>query len=129
MRSTCPMILPRIGQAIGQTRRLCRACRGAAVGDSRTASRLVRYWEQNPNSDVILLYLESFGSPRRFSRIARRVARVKPIVAVKSGRSPVGARATGSHTGALIAASDVTVDALFRQAGVIRTDTLEEMFD
>jgi acetate---CoA ligase (ADP-forming) len=90
---------------------------------------LVRYWERDPNTDVILLYLESFGNPRKFSRIARRVTRTKPIVAVKSGRSAAGVRATGSHTGALIAASDVTVDALFRHAGVIRTDTLEEMFD
>ncbi|MQA92458.1 MAG: GNAT family N-acetyltransferase [Gemmatimonas sp.] len=90
---------------------------------------LIRYWEQDRDTDVILLYLESFGNPRKFSRIARRVARAKPIVAVKSGRSPAGARASGSRTGALIASSDVTVDALFRQAGVIRTDTLEEMFD
>jgi acetate---CoA ligase (ADP-forming) len=90
---------------------------------------LLNYWESDPMTDVILLYLESFGNPRRFSRIARRVGRTKPIVAVKSGRSPAGARATSSHTGALIAASDVTVDALFRQAGVIRTDTLEELFD
>ena len=57
------------------------------------------------------------------------MARTKPIIAVKSGRSPAGARATSSHTGALLAASDVTVDALFRHSGVIRTDTLEEMFD
>src|SRR5262249_39680258 len=64
-----------------------------------------------------------------FSQIARRVGRKKPIVVVKSGRSAAGARATSSHTGALIAASDVTVNALFRQAGVIRTDTLEELFD
>ena len=90
---------------------------------------LVNYWETDPRTDVILLYLESFGNPRKFSRIARRVGRSKPIVAVKSGRSRAGARATTSHTGALIAASDVTVDALFRQAGVIRTDTLEELFD
>jgi acetyl coenzyme A synthetase (ADP forming)-like protein len=90
---------------------------------------LIRYWEQDVHTDVILLYLESFGNPRKFSRIARRVGRVKPIVAVKSGRSAAGARASGSHTGALLAASDVTVDALFRQAGVIRTDRLEEMFD
>src|SRR5581483_11981768 len=79
-------------------------------------------------TSVILLYLESFGNPRRFSRIARRVGRTKPIVVVKSGRSAAGARATSSHTGALLGASDVTVDALFRQAGVIRTDTLEELF-
>jgi acetyl coenzyme A synthetase (ADP forming)-like protein len=90
---------------------------------------LLRYWESDSGTDVILLYLESFGNPKKFSQIARRVGRKKPIVVVKSGRSAAGARATSSHTGALIAASDVTVDALFRQAGVIRTDTLEELFD
>lgn len=90
---------------------------------------LLRYWESDPGTDVILLYLESFGNPKKFSQIARRVGREKPIVVVKSGRSAAGARATSSHTGALLAASDVTVDALFRQAGVIRTDTLEELFD
>ncbi|MBI4260322.1 MAG: GNAT family N-acetyltransferase, partial [Actinobacteria bacterium] len=90
---------------------------------------LIQYWEADDDTDLILLYLESFGNPRKFSRIARRVGRTKPIVAVKSGRSTAGVRATSSHTGALIAASDVTVDALFRQAGVIRTDTLQEMFD
>ncbi len=90
---------------------------------------LLRYWESDAGTDVILLYLESFGNPKKFSQIARRVGRKKPIVVVKSGRSAAGARATSSHTGALLAASDVTVDALFRQAGVIRTDTLEELFD
>lgn len=90
---------------------------------------LLRYWEADDGTDVILLYLESFGNPKKFSQIARRVGRKKPIVVVKSGRSTAGARATSSHTGALIAASDVTVDALFRQAGVIRTDTLAELFD
>ena len=90
---------------------------------------LLQYWEHDHNTDVVLLYLESFGNPRRFARIARRVAAVKPIVAVKSGRSPAGARAGASHTGALLSASDVTVDALFAQAGVIRTDTMHELFD
>jgi acetate---CoA ligase (ADP-forming) len=90
---------------------------------------LLEYWEADPETDVILLYLESFGNPRRFSRIARRIGRAKPILAVKSGRSPAGARATSSHTGALLAASDVTVDALFAQSGVVRTDTLGELFD
>lgn len=89
---------------------------------------LLQYWEHDPETDVILLYLESFGNPRKFARIARRVARDKPIVAVKSGRSRAGARAAASHTGSL-AAGDVAVDALFHQAGVIRTDTLEELFD
>jgi acetyl coenzyme A synthetase (ADP forming)-like protein len=87
------------------------------------------YWEDDDATDVILLYLESLGNPRRFARIARRVGRTKPIVVVKSGRSAAGARATSSHTGALLGASDVTVDALFRQAGVLRTDTLAELFD
>jgi acetyl coenzyme A synthetase (ADP forming)-like protein len=90
---------------------------------------LLEYWERDPDTDVLLLYLESFGNPRRFARIARRVSKSKPIVAVKSGRSPAGARATSSHTGALLSASDVTVDALFQQAGVIRTDTMHELFD
>lgn len=89
----------------------------------------LRYWEQDPDTDVVLLYLESFGNPRRFGRIARSVARSTPIVAVKSGRSAAGARAAASHTGALLAASDVTVDALFRHAGVIRTDTVGEQLD
>lgn len=89
---------------------------------------LLQYWEQDPAVNTILLYLESFGNPRRFSRIARHVARTKPIVAVKSGRTTAGQRAAGSHTAAL-AASDVAVDALFHQAGVIRAETLEELFD
>ena len=90
---------------------------------------LLQYWEEDPDTDVILLYLESFGNSRKFARISRRVGMAKPIVAVKSGRSQAGARATSSHTGAMLAASDATVDALFDQAGVIRTDTLGELFD
>jgi acetate---CoA ligase (ADP-forming) len=103
----------------------------ASVGNKADISGndLIQYWEADDDTGLILLYLESFGNPRTFSRIARRIGRKKPIVAVKSGRSTAGARATSSHTGALIAASDVTVDALFKQAGVIRTDTLEEMFE
>ena len=89
---------------------------------------LIQYWGEDPNTSVILLYLESFGNPRKFSQIARRVGLRKPIAAVKSGRSAAGSRAASSHTGAL-AQSDAVVDALFRQAGVIRTDTLEELFD
>lgn len=89
---------------------------------------LLLYWETDPSTAVILLYLESFGNPSKFSRIARRISRTKPIVALKSGRSAVGARAAASHTGAL-ASSDDFVDALFHQAGVIRTDTVTELFD
>lgn len=90
---------------------------------------LLDFWEEDAHTNLVMLYLESFGNPRRFSRIARRVARRKPILAVKSGRSPAGTRATSSHTGALLAASDVTVDALFRQAGVIRAESLGDLFD
>ena len=89
----------------------------------------LQYWEQDPDTKLALLYLESFGNPRKFARIARRVSAAKPILAVKSGRSAAGARATSSHTGAMLSASDVTVDALFDQAGVIRTDGIHELFD
>jgi acetyl coenzyme A synthetase (ADP forming)-like protein len=101
-----------------------------SVGNKADVSSndLLEYWEHDARTDVILLYLESFGNPRKFSRLARRVGRSKPIVAVKAGRSAAGARAAASHTGAL-ASSDAIADALFRQCGVIRTATLEELFD
>ena len=89
---------------------------------------LLQWWEDDPATDVILLYLESFGNPRKFSRIARRVSRSKPIVAVKGGRSGAGTRAASSHTAAL-ASSDRAVDALFEQTGVVRVETIEELFD
>ncbi|HEY7490157.1 MAG TPA: acetate--CoA ligase family protein, partial [Candidatus Tectomicrobia bacterium] len=89
---------------------------------------LLAYWADDPHTQVIVLYLESFGNPRKFARIAPAVARQKPIVAVKSGRSAAGTRAAASHSAAL-ASLDVAVDALFEQAGVIRTNTLEELFD
>ena len=88
----------------------------------------LQYWEQDPDTKLALLYLESFGNPRKFARIARRVSSAKPILAVKSGRSAAGARATSTHTGAMLSASDVTVDALFDQAGVIRADRMHELF-
>lgn len=102
----------------------------ASVGNKADISGndLLQYWESDPDTDVILLYLESFGNPRRFGRIARRIGRTKPIAAVKSGRAPVGERAATTDTGAL-AAGDVAVEALFRQAGVIRTETMEELFN
>ncbi|MDQ1435813.1 MAG: hypothetical protein QOF59_2629 [Actinomycetota bacterium] len=87
---------------------------------------LLQFWADDPQTDVILFYLESFGNPGKFVRLARNVARSKPIVAVKSGRTAAGSRAASSHTAAL-AAPDVAVDALFRQAGVIRVDTLDEL--
>jgi acetyl coenzyme A synthetase (ADP forming)-like protein len=93
-----------------------------------SSNDLLEYWEEDASTRVILLYLESFGNPRRFARIARRVSRRKPIIAVKAGRTRAGRRAAGSHTAAL-AAADVAVDALFHQTGILRADTLEEMFD
>ena len=93
-----------------------------------SSNDLLQYWRHDPGTDVILLYLESFGNPRRFARIARRVSSTKPIIAVKAGRSASGRRAASSHTAAL-ASSEAAVDALFGQTGVIRVDTLEEMFD
>jgi len=89
---------------------------------------VLEYWEQDPRTSVILLYLESFGNPRKFVQIARRAGRTKPIIAVKSGRTLAGSRAAASHTGSM-AGGDVAVAALFRQAGVIRVDTTEELFD
>jgi acetyl coenzyme A synthetase (ADP forming)-like protein len=93
-----------------------------------SSNDLLEYWEEDPAIRLIVLYLESFGNPRRFARIARRVGAHKPIVAVKGGRGAAGRRAASSHTAAL-AGSDVAVDALFRQAGVIRCDTLQELFE
>ena len=93
-----------------------------------SSNDLLEYWEDDPSTDVVLLYLESFGNPRKFARVARRVARKKPIVAMKAGRTSAGAKAASSHTAAL-AGSEAAVDALFHQAGVTRVDTLEELLD
>ncbi len=89
---------------------------------------LLEYWEEDPDTDVILMYLESFGEPRRFTRLARRIVKKKPILCVKSGRTLAGARAAVSHTGAL-AGLDVAADALFEHTGIIRVDTVEDLFD
>jgi acetyltransferase len=89
---------------------------------------LLQYWEQDPSTKVILLYLESFSNPRKFSRIARRVSDKKPIIAVKGGSTRSGSRAASFHTGAL-ATSNIASDALFRQAGIIRTDSIEDLFN
>ena len=89
---------------------------------------LLEYWEHDPAVGMILMYVESFGNPRKFLEIAGRISRIKPIIVVKSGRSKVGARAASSHTGAL-AASDAAVDALLAQAGVLRAASVEELFD
>lgn len=89
---------------------------------------LLEWWEDDQTTEVVLMYVESFGNPRRFGRLARRVARTKPILALKSGRTATGQKAASSHTAAL-AGSDAAVDALFHQAGVIRASSLEELVD
>ena len=88
---------------------------------------LLQYWEEDDTTEVVLLYLESIGNPRKFSRIARRVSRRKPIIAVRSGRTTQGVPM--GHAVRKIAAPPQAVDAMFRQAGIIQTDTLEDMFD
>jgi acetate---CoA ligase (ADP-forming) len=109
-----------------------------SVGNNADVSgnELLPYWDADAGTNLIMLYLESFRDPRTFARVARRVGRSTPILVVKGGRSAAGLRASTAHTGALVrpssirlATSGVSEDALFQQAGIIRTDTLEELFD
>jgi acetyltransferase len=93
-----------------------------------SSNDLLEYWEQDPATDIILLYLESFGNARKFARIARRVSAKKPIVVIKGGNTQAGSRAASSHTGAM-ATSDVASDVLFHHAGIIRVNLMEELFD
>jgi acyl-CoA synthetase (NDP forming)/GNAT superfamily N-acetyltransferase len=89
---------------------------------------LLSYWYDDVTTQAVALYVESFGNPRRFTWLARVLSTRKPILAVKSGRSASGRRAGSSHRAAA-AAPDVAVDTLFRQAGVLRMDTLGELLD
>ncbi len=89
---------------------------------------LLDYWDHDKRTKVIALYLESFGDPRKFTALARRITRKKPIIVVKSGTTAAGSRAATSHTGAL-AALDIAADALLYQCGVMRVSTIEEMMD
>ena len=93
-----------------------------------SSNDLLQYWEKDSSTKVILLYLESFGNPKKFARIARSITLTKPVVVVKSGRTSAGSRAAASHTGAL-ATAEVVSEALFTQTGMIRVDTLEQLFD
>jgi acetyl coenzyme A synthetase (ADP forming)-like protein len=93
-----------------------------------SSNDLLEWWEEDEDTDVVLLYLESFGNPQKFARVAGRLARRKPILALKAGTSRAGARAASSHTAAL-AGSDAAVEALFRSAGVLRARSLEELID
>ncbi|BAS26134.1 bifunctional acetate--CoA ligase family protein/GNAT family N-acetyltransferase [Limnochorda pilosa] len=89
---------------------------------------LLQYWADDPDTEMIILYLESFGNPRKFSRICREITPHKPILAVKGARTAAGLAVSEKRTVA-VAASDVVVEGLFRQAGIIRADTLEDLFD
>ncbi|MCL6600643.1 MAG: bifunctional GNAT family N-acetyltransferase/acetate--CoA ligase family protein [Alicyclobacillus macrosporangiidus] len=89
---------------------------------------VLQYWEDDPATDLVVLYLESFGNPRKFSRIARRVTRRKPVLVVKSARTPAGAMVSEARAAAA-QASDSAVEALFQQTGILRMDTLQELFD
>ena len=90
---------------------------------------VLQYWQTDAATDVVLLYLESFGNPRKFARLARRLARTKPIIAVKSGRwtgtatTPAALASTGSP------ADETRVQALFEHSGVIRVANVTQMFD
>jgi acetyl coenzyme A synthetase (ADP forming)-like protein len=102
----------------------------ASIGNRADVSGndLLEHWEHDEATRVVLMYLEGFGNPRRFVPIARRVSRTKPIVCVKAGRTAQAAKAATSHTGSL-AGADVAVDALLEQSGVLRVETVGELFD
>ncbi|MFA5860595.1 MAG: acetate--CoA ligase family protein [Candidatus Thermoplasmatota archaeon] len=102
----------------------------ASLGNKTNVSTndLLAVWADDPQVDLILLYLENFGNPRKFIQLARAITPNKPIIAVKSGRTAAGARAAGSHTGAL-AEGDAIIEALFEQCGVIRAQSIQELFE
>ena len=89
---------------------------------------LLNAWKDDPDTKLIAAYIENFGNPKNFVRIAREVTKKKPIIAVKAGRSEAGGRATASHTGSL-GGSDLAAEAVFNQTGVLRANSIEELFD
>jgi acetyltransferase len=89
---------------------------------------LIDYFADDPNTRSIIIYMESIGDVRRFLSAARAVARTKQVIVVKSGRHEAGARAAASHTGAL-AGADAVFDAAFRRAGILRVNTIADMFN
>ena len=100
----------------------------ASVGNSAqtNAAHIIQHWEQDPNVKVIAAYLESIPEPKEFREICQEVSKTKPICLIKAGRSSSGAKAASSHTGSL-AGSDVASDALCEQAGIIRSDSIQEL--
>ncbi len=148
MNATFATDMPRAGNIgfISQSGALCVAvlnyAQEANIGFSKFISmgnkagvgenELLAYLKSDPKTDVILMYLEDLVNGREFMRIARQttgsIKRPKPIIALKAGRTLPGARAASSHTGSL-AGSDRVYDAIFEQSGVLRVETLEELFD
>jgi acetyltransferase len=148
MNATFATDMPKPGNIgfISQSGALCVAvlnyAKDANVGFSKFISmgnkagigenELLNYLQSDPKTDVILMYLEDLVDGREFMRIARQTTsstlRPKPIIALKAGRTLPGARAASSHTGSL-AGSDRVYDAIFEQSGVLRVETLEELFD
>ncbi|MGH3626032.1 MAG: GNAT family N-acetyltransferase [Sciscionella sp.] len=141
LNATLAPHLPRTGRigffcqsgALGITILASAASRGIGLSSFVSAGNradvsgndLLQFFQTDPNTDVVLLYLESFGNPRKFARLARRLARHKPVVAVKSGRHAVSPALL--RTSAVIDESSVA--ALFEQAGVIRVETIPQLFD
>lgn len=131
---------------ISQSGALCTAvldyAKGQGIGFSKVVSLgnkadvnendFLAYLWQDPQTQVILLYIEELSDGRRFLQLAREITgegdNRKPILALKAGRTPAGARAVASHTGSL-AGSDEVYEALFAQAGVLRADTVEDLFE
>ncbi len=93
-----------------------------------SSNELLQYWEDDPDTDVVLLYLESFGNPRKFTRVARSISAKKPVVAVTSNPVQHPSRIVASQTGAM-ATDQAATEALFKQAGILRADSLEDLFD
>ena len=89
---------------------------------------ILEYWKDDPTTEIILLYLENIEQPQKFTKLAKEITRHKPIFAVKAGRTAAGAKAISSHTGVL-AGGDTATDAVFKQCGIIRIDTIDELFD
>lgn len=102
----------------------------ASVGNKPDVSGndLIDYWNADPNTKLILMYLESFGNPRRFFQLARNITPTKPIIVVKAGKTAEGARAATSHTGAMTT-TDFAINALLDQCGVLRVSSINEMFE
>ncbi len=144
MNATFALGMPRVGSVamMSQSGALSAAimdyARQQNVGFSKFVSMgnilnvdtvdLLEYFGRDPDTSVILMYIETFGDAARFARVCRPLSKRKPIMAVKGGRTAAGARAARSHTGAL-AGSDAAVQSVFDQCGVIRANTLEELFD